>query len=68
MESKNRVHFYKEKDGKMVQLVCDNDASLGLVFDAVCEFKSMVMQKIQDSEKQKEEKKEEISEPSSTDS
>ena len=67
MESKNRVHFYKEKDGKMVQLVCDNDASLGLVFDAVCEFKSMVMQKIQDSEEKKAEK-EESSEPSSTDS
>jgi hypothetical protein len=44
-------------DEKLYQLLCDSDAPLGAVHDALCQMRAIVVQKIVDLDKQKEEPK-----------
>lgn len=62
MEIKNKVTFEYEKDGKVVKLLCDNDSPLGLIFDALMEFKGYCVERMakshEDETKEAEEKME----------
>ena len=46
MEIKNKTYLEIEKDGKLVQLVIDADMPLGLIFDALMEFKGFCVDKM----------------------
>jgi len=46
MEIKQKSYIEVEKDGKLVQIVVDADTPLGLIFDALMEAKSWVVQRM----------------------
>lgn len=56
MEIKQKTFIETEKDGKLVQLVVDNDMPLGILFDALMELKGYVVERMVKA--QKEEKAE----------
>lgn len=49
MELKNRTELVVKKDDKECRLVCDCDASLGFIFDALMEMRQFVVGKIQET-------------------
>jgi hypothetical protein len=44
-----------EKDGKLIQLVVDNDMPLGLLFDAVMEIKGYLVDRMTEAHKEEAE-------------
>lgn len=54
MEIKQKSYIEVEKDGKLVQIVVDADTPLGLIFDALMEAKSWVVQKMLNAHSEEE--------------
>ena len=46
MQIKQKTVLKVEKDGKFVNLVCDADLSLGLIFDALMEIKGYIVDRM----------------------
>ena len=54
MELKQKTYLEVEKGGKLVQVVVDQDMPLGLLFDALMEFKGFAVEKMAIAHKQEE--------------
>lgn len=50
MEIRNNVELKVNKDQMECSLICNQDASLGFLFDAICEMRAYLVQKIKESE------------------
>ena len=54
MELKQKTYLEVEKGGKLVQVVVDQDMPLGLLFDALMEFKGFAVERMAQAHKQEE--------------
>ena len=54
MKLKNSIELEVESEGKKVSLICQNDTSLGFLYDAISQMKEYVKQKIADVEVEEE--------------
>jgi len=59
MKLNAKTHIVVEKGNKVFELVTDNDASLGLLFDALMEMKGYVVERMASHQKQEEAEAEE---------
>lgn len=59
MELRPKTHIVVEKGNKTFEFVTDNDAPLGLVFDALMEIKGYAVERMVASQKQEEREAEE---------